>query len=188
MKTFAKWLTAFICWATISPMFYYLAAKWRLVDKFARVFALLLSPLFIMIYFLVYAILFVVVMSVVYENNYTSPYADAARLSRVTGVVMPEYEVVSDTLVGQSAFLGDYSRIMTIEFEEDLPALFYQTLDSLVVVDSEHWSRASDAYCCRWIWGNGFPAPPGENDDDDNYFTLSLPIAGSRATLEYGAW
>ena len=56
MKKLVQWIIILICWFTLSPLFYYLAKKWKLLKALWRAILLLISPLF----WFLYAILFIV--------------------------------------------------------------------------------------------------------------------------------
>ena len=42
-----QWIISLISWLTLSPLFYYLTWKWKLIGKKLRVTLLLISPIFL---------------------------------------------------------------------------------------------------------------------------------------------
>ena len=50
------------------------------------------------------------------------------------------------------------------------------------------WSIVDDAYSYSKIWGNGLPAPNGEDDKEDMMFSISLSKGSRHATINYGVW
>ena len=133
----------------------------------------------------IFKCLFAVLMSVICITSCKDepPYANVERLSRITGVELPEYTVVSDSLVG-SNWMGDSESIMIIEFKEQPAEAFYASLDSMVVSDSQYWSTKNNGAS----WGNGYPAPEGEDPKYDNYIEVEIPREGKTVKVTYGMW
>ena len=139
----------------------------------------------------IFKCLFAVLMSVICITSctYEPPYANVERLSRITGVELPEYTVVSDSLVW-SNWMGDSGSIMIIEFKEQPAEAFYASLDSMVVSDSQYWSTKNNG-ASWWFhrsWGNGYPAPEGEDPKYDNYIEVEIPREGKTVKVTYGMW
>ena len=38
------------------------------------------------------------------------------------------------------------------------------------------------------MWGNGLPAPKGENEEEDMYFSLSVEKESKFINIKYGTW
>lgn len=38
------------------------------------------------------------------------------------------------------------------------------------------------------MWGNGLPAPEGEDDDEDMSLSVTIKRGEKRAEITYGAW
>lgn len=65
---------------------------------------------------------------------------------------------------------------------------FYQVLDSLVNVDGSDWECRDGVYYYSRMWGNGLPAPEGEDDDEDMSLSVTIKRGEKRAEITYGAW
>lgn len=179
--TILQWLVSLFCWLTVSPLFCYLAGRWTLMGKKLRVCLMLISPLFLIVYF----ILYLLVSGVYYDYRREHRFADKEVLERITGVAYPDFEVVKYTK-GEESFLGDYHDELTIEFKEMPSAAFYQSLDSLVTTDV--WFLHDNVYSFSAIWGNGFPAPQGESEEEDMMFDIHIEKGSKQAVISYGAW
>ncbi len=179
--TIWQWLVSLFCWLTVSPLFCYLAGRWKLMGKKLRVCLMLISPLFLIVYF----ILYLLVSGVYYDYRREHRFADKEVLERITGVTYPDFEVVKYTK-GEESFLGDYHDELTIEFKEMPSAAFYQSLDSLVATDV--WFLHDNVYSFSAIWGNGFPAPQGESEEEDMMFDIHIEKGSKQAVVSYGAW
>jgi len=203
-----QWLTILLSWLTISPLFVYLASRWELIGKKVRILLLLISPLMLIVYF----IIFLLALQGYYDYQRKYHFADNEVIERITGVAFPEVDII-DYEKGESGFLGDYSDKLILEMEEELSESTYHYLDSIISAGNTEWSKHtsdkitssqldsliishgveewlknSDVYTCTVIWGNGFSAPPGEDDEEDMAFSLSLKKGSKIVTLEFGAW
>ena len=87
------------------------------------------------------------------------------RIERITGVRIPEYKVTK-AFIGPTSFLGDYKDSLYIEFETLPSDELFEKIDSL------NWYREGDKYSFSTSWGNGSPAPEGENDEEDRFFMV----------------
>lgn len=178
-----KWIVSFLTWLTISPLSYYLTYRWKLIGKKLRVFLLLISPLFLILY----AVLCLWGLDTYSSCQRKHRFADGETLKRITGVTYPNFKIVGYEK-GNTAFMGDYSDKLIIEFEDTLSSQFYQTLDSLIATQETDWSRHDNTYSYSRMWGNGLPAPTGEDDEEDMTFSISLNKGSRQANIEYGAW
>ena len=122
------------------------------------------------------------------ESTRSSRFADSERLSSVLGVELPEYTLLSDTLVWEN-WMGDCECRMVIEFNRPLTQSFYASLDSVSAVDSMFWSKTVDgSYWFSRAWGNAYPAPPGEDPEMDLFVQLKIPLEARTLEVVYGAW
>ena len=178
-----QWLALLLSWLTISPLFVYLASRWKLIGKKVRILLLLISPLMLIVYF----IIFLLALQGYFDYQRKYHYADNEVIERITGVAFPEVDII-DYEKGESGFLGDYSDKLILEMEEELGELTYHYLDSIINAGNTEWSKHDDEYSYSIIWGNGFPAPKGEDDEEDMMFSLSTKKGSKIVTIEYGAW
>ena len=174
--TILQWLVSLFCWLTVSPLFCYLAGRWKLMGKKLRVCLMLISPLFLIVYF----ILYLLVWGEYSDYRREHRFADKDVLTEMTGVAYPDYKVVEYTKY-QRHFLGDYNDKWIIVFEETPSAVFYQSLDSLIATGNSDWSRDDNVYSFS-----------GYDYSDDYEEGSSLYVCfkkGSKqATISYAVW
>ena len=103
------------------------------------------------------------------------------RIERITGVRLPEYEVTRFFL-GPVMLMGDFTDTLYIEFESIPSDELFEKMDSL------NWYREGDKYSFSTSWGNGSPAPEGENDEEDRFFKIKLTKGEKTGIIVYGMW
>lgn len=177
------WLTLLFSWLTISPLFIYLARKWKMIGKKTRILLLVISPLMLILY-LIIALLVMQGYSD-YQRKYR--FADNEAIERITGVAFPKVDII-DYQKGGSSFNGDYSDELILEMEEELSESTYQYLDSIISTGNAEWSKCDDEYSYSIMWGNGLPAPKGESEEDDGMFSLSFKKGSKIINLSFGSW
>ncbi|MFS2618761.1 hypothetical protein AAH132_22700, partial [Bacteroides ovatus] len=89
---------------------------------------------------------------------------------------------------GRTSFQGDYNDQLIIEFKETPSAAFYQKLDSLIAVEQSDWSKRDNVYSYSKMWGNGLPAPKGEDNEEDMTFSIEFEKGSKKAIIGYGTW
>ena len=114
-------------------------------------------------------------------------FDDSDAIERITGAPCPEFRVVKYKK-GNSGFNGDYNDCLIVEFEQMPAEGFYQALDSLVNVDGSDWDCRDGVYYYSRMWGNGLPAPEGENDEEDMSLSVTIKKGEKRAEISFGAW
>ena len=80
MKKLVQWIIILICWFTLSPLFYYLAKKWKLLKALWRAILLLISPLF----WFLYAILFIVSVYLADDMQRRFQFMDHEEIAEIT--------------------------------------------------------------------------------------------------------
>ena len=178
-----QWLTLLLSWLTISPLFVYLAKKWKLIGKKVRILLLLISPLMLIGYF----ILFLLALQEYYDYRRKYRFANNETIERITGVAFPELSII-DYEKGEAGFTGDYNDMLTLEMENNLSESTYHYLDSVISVGNTNWHKRNDEYIYCTVWGNGLPAPEGENEEEDIMFSLSFKKGNKIIKLSYGYW
>ena len=103
------------------------------------------------------------------------------RIERITGVRIPEYKVTK-AFIGPTSFTGDFEDSLYIEFETLPSDELFEKMDSL------NWYREGDKYSFSTSWGNGSPAPEGENDEEDRFFKIKLTKGEKTGIIVYGMW
>ena len=178
-----KWLTLIITWLTVSPLFFYLSYRWKILRKWLRWVLTLISPLFLIFYLVI--IVFLVFWL---KDSKINPYRDdnyfsnEKRLERITGIKFDINKIIDFQKETQS-FTGDYSAKTTILLKK-LPD--YQLLDSLV--RENKWSKYEDGYYFHRIWGNEIEAPEGENKDEDRFITVRVIPNSNILYVDSGVW
>lgn len=170
-------------WLTISPLFYFLGRRWKSFKKGRGITLLLISPLFLVLY------LFLTVWgsSEYYDYRRENRFADQKVLSRITEAPFPSF-TKKQYIKGRTSFTGDYMDELLIEFKETPSDDFYQIIDSLINVPNSDWHRSNDGYWYSKIWGNDFPAPKGEDDEEDMTICIWITKGNKEAMIRYGAW
>lgn len=174
-------LICLLCWLTISPLFYYLAGRWGL--KSGRLLLMLGSPLFLIVYLCIFVWGYVTYLD--YERKYY--FTNENRIERITGVRLPDMDVVEYDQ-GRTSITGDYTDWLLVEFEEIPSEEVYQTLDSLIASQKTGWRKQGVVYKFSVVWGNHFPAPTGENEDEDRFFDISFEERSRQAVIDCGMW
>lgn len=174
--TILQWLVSLFCWLTVSPLFCYLAGRWKLMGKKLRVCLMLISPLFLIVYF----ILYLLVWGEYSDYRREHRFADKDVLTEMTGVAYPDYKVVEYTKY-QRHFLGDYNDKWIIVFDETPSAVFYQSLDSLIATGNSDWSRNDDGYSfSRYDYSDDY--------EEGSSLYVCFKKGSKHATISYAVW
>lgn len=176
-----KVLVCFVCWLTISPLFYYLSGRWKLMRR--RLFLMLVSPLFLYLYLNILIYGFQAYID--YQRKYY--FANEERIERITGIQFPDMDIV-EYHKGSSSFTGDYSDALEMELEDSLSETFYHSLDSLIETGHTGWEKKGNTYVFSKTWGNGLPAPEGESDEEDRSFSVTLEKGSKRVFINSRMW
>ena len=108
---------------------------------------------------------------------------------------MPSYKIIEFDK-GKRSFHGDYHDSYIIEFESMPPDELFDQIDKRIVEDSMKkdgygnigWSKDGNNYHFSAMWGNGLPAPKGEDDDDDGMFSITITRGEKMGCMTCGAW
>ena len=98
------------------------------------------------------------------------------RIERITGVKVPEFRIIErlDTLI--------------IEFESIPSDELFEEIDRMIASNDTKWEKSDSVYSYSTFWGNGNPAPEGENEADDGIFKITLTKGSKYGEIEDGAW
>lgn len=189
MKKTVKLLLSFLSWLTVSPLFLYLTNHWNLMKKWQRIVLMLFSPLFLVIYAIIVIILFIWIeltwpdfFPVITGSRDDIYFSNSKRLERITEAKFDIDHIVSYQ-AGERSFLGDYNDETIIKLENKPN---YMQLESLV--KEGKWSKTESGYWFHSIWGNGYPAPPGEDDNVDRMLTIIVPLNSDTIVINSGKW
>lgn len=134
--------------------------------------------------------------------GHNSRYTNRGVLKNITGIELPPFKIVKDTLLGESLFLGDYDRKCEIEFKEIPSENFFLLLDSICTIhynvhdksitNESNWNKVTKGDTITYnyynMWGNSYPAPKGESDDEDRTLSIQITKGRKKATINYGTW
>lgn len=113
-------------------------------------------------------------------------FDDAKTLTRITEVEFSKFKVI-DRERGDRSFHGDYSDELILEFKEMPSEEFYTSIEALA--DSTDWYIEGDSiYCYYRMWGNGMPAPKGEDDEEDMFLNIEIKRGDKQFHVNYGEW
>ena len=183
MKRFFKFLAYLISWLFFSPLILLLNHRWRSMRTWVAVLLVILSPLGLS----ACAVLVAYLLTFMESHQRKTHYTRHEVVERITDVSLPSFEIVEYTKDDLS-FQGDYMDEAVIRFHEDIPESTFVRIDSLATIKGNGWSVHEDRYHYSWMWGNGIPAPQGENEDEDGIFSLTLQKGSRQATLQHGRW
>lgn len=179
MKKVLKWIAIIISWLTLSPLILYLGHRWNIGNKYTRTAGMLLSPLFFITCLFLYAFFFI-------EGNHEY-FQNRNRIERITDVKLPEFEVIVYN-EGLRHFTGDFTDHFIFEFKSIPPDKLFDKIDILIKGGKTNWRKEGDLYKFEQIWGNGYPAPKGENDEEDRFFNIMITRGQKRGEVNHGMW
>lgn len=111
------------------------------------------------------------------------------RIERISEVRIPEYEVTRYYL-GPSTFSGDYQDSLYIEFESIPSDELFEKIDSIrASKDHSAWYTSDSIhYSYHNWWGNGDPAPEGEDPEEDRFIEIHITKGEKTGIIVYGMW
>ena len=110
-----------------------------------------------------------------------------ARIERITGIRVPKYEII-DYYKGSRGFTGDFEDRFTFEFKTMPSDEMFDEIDKMVATGKTGWKRDGNKYSFSVTWGNGFPTPKGEREDDDGMFSITITRGEKEGMITHGAW
>lgn len=110
-----------------------------------------------------------------------------ARIERITGVRVPNYKTIEyDERLG--GFNGDFNDRFTIEFKTMPSDELFDEIDKMIETGKTSWHKEGNDYIFNCMWGNGFKAPEGEDEEDDGMFGITITRGSKQGTIRHGAW
>lgn len=110
-----------------------------------------------------------------------------ARIERITGVRVPNYKII-EYEKGEIHFNGDYEDTFTFEFKTMPSEEMFDEIDKMIATGNTDWKRDGNKYSFSVMWGNGFPAPKGEREEDDGMFSITITRGETDGIITFGAW
>ena len=164
-----QWLTLLLSWLTISPLFVYLANKWKLIGKKVRILLLLVSPLMLIVYIIIYWVALDEYNA--YQRKYR--FANNEAIERITGVAFPKLDLI-DCEQNYSGLGGYYYGKLTFEMENEQSESSYHYLDSIISVGNTEWSKCEDEYNYSIKWSKRKAVPLEEITEPLGDISLSF--------------
>jgi len=109
------------------------------------------------------------------------------RIERITGVNVPKYKIIEYN-EGKKSFTGDYEDRYIIEFKTMPTEELFDEIDKKIESGNTGWQKEGKKYHFSVVWGNGFPTPKGENEEDDGIFGITLTKGEKKGEIRSGAW
>lgn len=109
------------------------------------------------------------------------------RIERVTGVKVPSYKII-ETHKGNRAFTGDHEYSYEIVFKTMPSDELFDEIDKMIASGKTGWYKDGNKYSFSVMWGNGFPTPKGENEQDDGTFSITLTRGEKVGSIRSGSW
>ena len=110
-----------------------------------------------------------------------------ARIERITGVRIPAYKTIEDD-EGTRGFNGDFNDRFTIEFKSMPSDEMFDEIDKMIETGKTGWHKEGDDYIFNCMWGNGYAAPEGEDENADGMFGITITRGKKQGTIRHGAW
>lgn len=110
-----------------------------------------------------------------------------ARIERITGVRVPNYKIV-ESILGNRSFTCDYDDTYIIEFNTVPSDEIFDEIDKKIATGKTGWKKEGNEYSFSITWGNGFPAPKGESENDDITFGITMTRGKNEGEIRSGAW
>ena len=110
-----------------------------------------------------------------------------ARIERITGVRIPSYKTIEYD-EGTRGFNGDFDDRFTIEFKSMPSEEMFDEIDKMIETGKTGWHKEGDDYIFNCMWGNGFKAPKGEDENEDRTFDITITRGKKQGTIRHGAW
>ena len=102
------------------------------------------------------------------------------RIERITKVRVPEYKVTKFAISPPA-----------IDFTDTVPSdEVFEKIDELMAANEKSGWHTDDSihYSFNTYWGNGTPAPEGEDEEDDGTFELHLTKGEKAGVIIFGCW
>ena len=183
MKKFIEIITLIILWFVITPLFIYLAKRWKMLKLKVSIPLAVISPLVLIII----GCLIIAGYTFYLDFHRTHHFTNKEVVECITSIQLPDFEVINYQK-GKSAFTGDYSDDVDILFETEIADSTFAFLDSIINNGDKMWRKSGNKYVYSTMWGNGLTPPPGEDKEYDGFFSLQINKGKREATIQHGSW
>ena len=100
---------------------------------------------------------------------------------------MPKYKVIEYNQ-GERHFTGDFMDTYEIEFQTIPSDEIFDKIDKMIATGKTGWHKNGSDYKFNCTWGNGYPAPNGECEDEDIIFGITITRGKKQGTIRHGMW
>ena len=80
------------------------------------------------------------------------------------------------------------NHMITFEFKTMPSDEMFDEIDKMVATGKTGWKRDGNKYSFSVTWGNGFPTPKGEWEEDDGMFSITITRGEKEGMITHGAW
>ena len=110
-----------------------------------------------------------------------------ARIERITGIRVPKYKKV-EYHKGEMSFTRDFEDSFVLQFKSTPSDNIFDEIDNKIAAGDTGWKRDGKRYFFTIFWGNGFPTPKGEREEDDGMFSITITRGEKDGIITYGTW
>lgn len=64
----------------------------------------------------------------------------------------------------------------------------FDKIDKMIATGKTGWHKNGSDYKFNCTWGNGYPAPNGECEDEDIIFGITITRGKKQGTIRHGTW
>lgn len=179
IKRFGKYFCLFISWLIFSPLYFYLSKRISNQSVYTRSIWTILSPLSILLIFSISSL------------KEMSEFTSRSAIHRITEAELP-YKYIYNINGFLNYSIRDHGVICNARFFQAPTEAQYEKLDLLCNTNKSYWSKSSvynkEVYTYSRMWGNGYDAPHGENENEDRFLYISLTKGDKKLLIKYGSW
>ena len=113
------------------------------------------------------------------------PELTHARIERITEISVPRFEMFLSR-IGYDFFHDPDSYILY--FKSTPSDELFNEIDKKMSSGNTNWKRNGNKYTFSIMWGDGYPAPKGESEDEIGKFSFSITKGKDVGDLIIGVW
>jgi hypothetical protein len=133
------------------------------------------------------------------QNHYASTYEDEDEIEDITGVDIPDFEIITTNVEDSKSRKYEFTKTCEIEFEETLKPEFFHILDSLcnlntpdkIDPDSKTFFQGVEGVFHCWLKDSNtymFNKDYMFTDEKNHFFELKITKGSKKAELSYGTF
>lgn len=113
------------------------------------------------------------------------PELTHARIERITEISVPRFEMFISRLGYDFLYDPDAYQLY---FHTTPSDELFDEIDKKIVPGNTNWKRNGNEYTFSIKWGDGYPAPKGESEDEIGKFSFSITKGKDVGYLIIGVW